>query len=432
MKEEFLGGRVSLHGSDCIEAMRSMAADSIDSCITDPPYHLASVVKRFGKPGSVAAKDYSGEKDGATGAYARASRGFMGKEWDGGDIAFRPETWEEVYRVLKPGAFMAVFGSSRGYHRMACAIEDAGFEIRDSLMFLYGTGFPKSQNVFEFIAKNLDEGEIAPVEWKGWGSALKPAFEPIVLARKPLSEKTIAENVLRWRTGALNVDATRIPVGNENIIPNIRDTSNANEGWVRPWMADKDKDANRQESAYATMQELGRFPANVVHDGSDEVIDAFPITTSGKPGIIRKGTNDGACYGAESRPPGTPMTGFGDSGSAARFFYSAKANRQDRAGSKHPTVKPLSLMQWLCRLVVPKGGTVIDPFAGTGTTGEAAWREGKRAILIERESEYQDDIRRRMRMADMGPDERARYETKMAEDHSSASNDNNKPEQVAA
>lgn len=174
---------------DCLDVLATLPADSIDACVTDPPYHLTRVVKRFGKPGSAPAQL------GTDGAYARASAGFMGKQWDGGDVAFRPETWAEVYRVLKPGAYLLAFGGTRTYHRLAVAIEDAGFEVRDMIAWVYGSGFPKSHNL---------DGDR-----EGWGTALKPAQEPICVARKPLIG-TVAENVARHGTGAINIDGCRV------------------------------------------------------------------------------------------------------------------------------------------------------------------------------------------------------------------------------
>lgn len=410
----------------------------------------------------------------------------MGCKWDTGETAFTAEFWAEVLRVLKPGAFIAAFGATRGYHRMTCAIEDAGFEIRDSLMWVYGTGFPKSHDVSKGIDKTNGEtgralkfttwmrstglksseidritgtnmgghyttlasqpavptralfemmrphitaeipewiemlinrveaerevvaqskngiaggsGEFvagndksagyaaefnitAPAtpaarEWEGWGTALKPAFEPIVLARKPLSESTVAANVLRWRTGALNIGASRI--GTE-VLPEMR--------------AGQAKLGTFERDDMVTPERVGRWPANVVHDGSDEVIEAFPNTNAAaRPGKAARarptgGASRGAMAGTDALAPH-----YGDTGSAARFFYSAKASRADRAGSKHPTVKPVSLMQWLARLITPPGGTVLDPFAGSGTTGAAALAEGFNCILVEREAEYVADI----------------------------------------
>lgn len=380
MSESFLEGRVILHAGDCMEILAGLEESSIDSVVCDPPYHLTSIVKRFGSANAAPAKS------GKSGAYKRASAGFMGKQWDGGDIAFNPELWALVWRALKPGGHLVAFSGTRTYHRMACAIEDAGFEIRDQLAWCYGSGFPKSHDVSKAIDKaeghwrgragavkiaeqpakgteyeRTDKGDpiTAAAAAAGWGTALKPAWEPIALGRKPFSG-TVADNWLRFGTGPINIDACR--VGNE---PRIN----------QPMGAPQNSYGGYAATATAT---AGRWPANIVLDGSEEVVVAF-------------------MDGEES---------------AARFFYSAKADADDRIGSKHPTVKPVDLMQWLVRLVTPKGGTVLDPFAGTGTTGEAAWREGMRAVLIERESEYQNDIRRRMCLCLAGPDEKRRESLK--------------------
>ena len=434
MVERFLGDRVILHASDCLEVLATLPENSIDSCCTDPPYHLTSIVRRFAATNeaddTITSRRVRERSDG----YARlVGGGFMGKVWDGGDIAFRPETWATVYRVLKPGAHLVAFGGTRTYHRLACAIEDAGFEIRDAIMWLYGSGFPKSHDVSkgidkaagaereivgsyavtrEFKGRNYvgDESYATEVditapataaarEWQGWGTALKPACELIVLARKPLSEGTIAANVLRWRTGALNIDACRVETPGETI------SNHGETGKSEPTSYSLGARVPMQTAGQA----LGRWPANIVHDGSDEVLAAFPETTTGD--LNRANiTAENQIYGM--RPKELSGLHFGDSGSAARFFYTAKADSDDRLGSKHPTVKPLDLMQWLVRLVTPRGGTCLDPFAGTGTTGEAAWREGFSAMLIEAETEYQNDIRRRMALALAGPDERIRESIK--------------------
>jgi site-specific DNA-methyltransferase (adenine-specific) len=354
----FLDGKVALHAGDCVEVMASLPEASVDSVVCDPPYHLTSIVKRFGADGAAPAKV------GKTGAYARASAGFMGKQWDGGDVAARVETWAAVFSVLKPGGHLLAFSGTRTYHRMVCAIEDAGFEVRDQIGWTFGSGFPKSHNA-----------------GNGWGTALKPAWEPIVLARRPLIG-TVAANVLQFGTGAINVDGCRVgtddtrSVASKSALGLINDDS---------WKA--------QEVMAGSA--CGRWPANLVHDGSEEVLEAFP-DADGAVSNSRTANNN-AVYGEQNGME--RQVGRGDSGSAARFFYTAKADSEDRLGSKHPTVKPLDLMQWLVRLVTPKGGVVLDPFAGTGTTGEAAWREGMRAILIEREEEYQADIARRMELA---------------------------------
>jgi site-specific DNA-methyltransferase (adenine-specific) len=363
----FLDGRVNLFAGDCLDVLAGLPENSVDSAVTDPPYHLTSIVKRFGGENAAEAKV------GKTGAYARASAGFMGKKWDGGDIAFRPETWAAVLRVMKPGAHLLAFSGTRTYHRMVCAIEDAGFEIRDQIGFAFGSGFPKSHNV-----------------GNGWGSALKPAWEPIVLARKPLSEKNISGNVLRWGTGALNIDGTRIATDD--------DTARTCNGNALGRMNDDNWQAKPGEhGGHAS----GRWPANLIHDGSEEVLEAFPeseVSGSARNGRPALANQDRIGITSFDNAKGSGAL-HNDSGSAARFFYSSKADATDRLGSKHPTVKPLDLMQYLCRLITPPGGTVLDCFAGTGTTGEAAWREGFNAILIEREEEYQADIARRMDLA---------------------------------
>jgi site-specific DNA-methyltransferase (adenine-specific) len=362
---------------DCLEELKKLPDNSIDSCVTDPPYHLTSIVKRFGKTRLEDNTRTSARVRDRTDGYARlVATGFMGKTWDGGDIAFQADLWREVWRVLKPGAHLAAMGATRGYHRMACAIEDAGFEVRDSLMWIYGTGFPKSHKVGE-----------------GWGTALKPAFEPIVLARKPLSEKTVAANVLKWGTGAINIDGCRVATFETSSRAGGRRPA-THEGYQRP-----NKTMYQDKTDWALPKE-GRWPANVITDGSEEVVKAFPSSASGSMNrqTISKGRRPGGFGNVGSDRvdpvPNGPM--YADSGSAARFFYSAKASKEDRADSKHPTVKPIALMQYLVRLITPPNGTVLDPFAGTGTTGAAAAREGMRSILIEREKEYQDDIKRRM------------------------------------
>lgn len=408
-----------LHAGDNRDALRAVSDNSVDSCVTDPPYALVSIVKRFGGANTAPARGND--------AYMRASAGFMGKTWDTGECAMSVEFWAEVLRVLKPGAHLVAFGATRGYHRMACAIEDAGFEIRDSLAWLYGTGFPKSHDVSLAIDKaagvegskgaprllpngreyrfnigfengeGYDSEKAARFEyipasdaaraWGGWGTALKPAFEPIVLARKPLSESTVAANVLRWGTGAINIDGCRIEAGR------LTEWGGGAAGGNK-W---NETNNGLGKSGEARPVE-GRFPANVVHDGSDEVAGAFPVTSSGT-GAVKRSTGTGYqanAYGKESRAVGTPNVEYGDSGSAARFFYSAKASKADRAGSKHPTVKPVALMAWLCRLITPAGGVVLDPFAGSGTTGAAALAEGFSVILCEREAEYVADIQRRL------------------------------------
>jgi site-specific DNA-methyltransferase (adenine-specific) len=449
--ETFLDGRVTLHCGDSRDVLRTLPDASIHAVVTDPPYALVSIVKRFGKKGAAPPKEY----EGGLGAYARSAAGFMGQKWDTGETAFAVEFWREVLRVLKPGGHVVAFSGTRTYHRLACAIEDAGFEIRDCLMWLYATGFPKSHDVSKAIdrhfgaerevvatkrkAQSFADGQVygsqpdkggiheitapataAAAAAAGLGTALKPAWEPIILARKPL-EGTVAANVLAHGAGALNIDGCRIGYEGEALPRHL--TSGSGRvgsggvycgGWVG-----EGRPAHHPMSDSVRHDERGRWPANVLHDGSPEVVAAFPAESGGGPPRKTKRSPDagnrtgyGAFGGQEE-----VVIGYGDSGSAARFFYSAKADADDRLGSKHPTVKPVDLMQWLCRLVTPPGGTVLDPFAGTGTTGEAAWREGFSAVLVERESEYQADIRRRMKLALGGPDERKRESIKARHGH---------------
>lgn len=466
--ETFLGGRVTLHCGDSRAVLKTLPDACIHAVVCDPPYALVSIQKRFGKAGSAPAQH------GTDGLYARASAGFMGQGWDTGETAFAVEFWREVLRVLKPGGHVVAFGGTRSYHRLACAIEDAGFEIRDALLdlmsldpivhafvqsldeaqlgafsrvmdllgfegllaWVYGSGFPKSHDVSKAIdrhfgaarevvatkrkAQSFADGQVygsqpdkggiheitapatAAAAAAGWGTALKPAWEPIILARKPLSG-TVAETVLTHGAGALNIDGCRV-VADWQQDPNARGWRGGNSkaaGAVNFGAGGKDR--------VSAPSDGGRWPANVVHDGSPEVVARFPDTASTPPGNIRPTPSTANTYGEFSK---RSLIGHTDSGSAARFFYSAKADADDRLGSKHPTVKPVDLMQWLCRLVTPPGGVVLDPFAGTGTTGEAAWREGFSAVLIEREEAYQADIRRRMGLCLAGPAERKRESAK--------------------
>ncbi len=332
-----------------------------DSCVTDPPYHLTGIGRTLQLKHNAMAKD---------GVARRKNVGFMGKAWDGGDIAFRPETWAAVLGKMKPGAHLIAFSGTRTYHRMACAIEDAGFEIRDQLAWCYGSGFPKSHNAGD-----------------GWGTALKPAWEPICLARKPL-EGTVAANVAKHGTGAINIDGCRID-GIKGVPASPRKNANGGDaggiyGRFEPPPTDTAGwDAN-----------AGRWPANILHDGSDEVLAGFPETTSG---AIREGSpyNHSGCVtmGAAS---GTKAGFDSNAGSAARFFYSAKAGPLDRLGSAHATVKPVDVMRWLCRLVTPKGGLILEPFAGSGTTGIAAMAEGFDCQMVELEADHFADIERKL------------------------------------
>ncbi len=354
---------------DCLKRLRELPNASVAAVVTDPPYGL----------------------------------GFMGKAWD--HAVPSADVWREVLRVLRPGGHMVAFFGSRTYHRGAVAIEDAGFEIRDQIMWIYGSGFPKSLDVSKAIDKAasaerekvihaprpVTPGTMAgasdtrpwieearargyheasgPVpitedakRWNGWGTALKPAHEPIVLARKPL-QGTVAANVLAHGTGAINVEACR--VGSEST---RRDTGSA-----AIW-----NNAGRMIGG----SDAGRWPANVLHDGSDEVIERFPHTESGR--MKPTHTNAGrSVYGQNKQGGFVTMETYGDAGSAARFFYSPKADAEDRneglprdMRNTHPTVKPVDLMRWLVKLITPPGGLVLDPFMGSGSTGKAALLDG--------------------------------------------------------
>jgi site-specific DNA-methyltransferase (adenine-specific) len=398
----------TLMAGDCIDMMRGMPDASVDSIVTDPPYHLTQA--------SRGGHARTNNPEMPHGRHRIGDKGFMGKVWDGGDIAHRVEMWAECLRVLKPGGHLLAFAGSRTYHRMTCAIEDAGFEIRDQIMWIYGSGFPKS--------KNLDG------DWEGWGSALKPSHEPICMARKPLIG-TVSANVDAHRTGAINIDACRVHA----------DDAQGGEYVVKRFApgASVVKDGNwKQDVAFRGEMKVGRWPANVIHDGSPEVLEQFPdapgqMADASLNTAARAGQN---CYGslragragessADRVYADIGGTNFAmkpgarrlDTGSAARFFYCAKASRTDRNegidgsdtpaveteatmrdcetadwsernGNHHPTVKPTDLMAYLCRLVTPPDGLVLDPFMGSGSTGKAAMREGFQFIGIDMTPEY--------------------------------------------
>ena len=468
----------NIHIGDNQLILPTLPDNSVDSIVTDPPYEL----------------------------------GFMGKTWDATGIAYNVELWRECLRVLKPGGHLLAFSGSRTYHRMAVAIEDAGFQIRDQIMWVYGSGFPKSLNISKAIdktngetgrkekftafmrstgitAKRIDEAtktmmgshytthptqpaiptfelwqKIRPLidatipkwvdelvdrieaerklvgsdtkarstagksalptvggttiyetwditapataeaeEWDGWGTALKPAHEPIVLARKPLMG-TVANNVLTYGVGGINIDGCRV---------GEREVSQSRGAKVTSAVYGKINVASLDD---AYPEGLGRFPANFIHDGSDEVLQLFPDTKSTK-SMRGVGLSSSNVYGQGDKQFDT-MRGHDDSGSAARFFYCAKANKKDRnqglngfeekrpdersvtgmgtfeekgvakQANHHPTVKPTDLMRYLCRLVTPPNGTVLDPFTGSGSTGKAALLEGFNFIGIEQSEEY--------------------------------------------
>jgi DNA modification methylase len=323
---------------DCREWMADLPENSVDSIVTDPPYGLS----------------------------------FMGKGWDHGVPGV--EFWMAALRVAKPGAYLLAFGGTRTHHRLMVAIEDAGWEIRDTIMWVYGSGFPKSHN--------------GP--WGG--TALKPAWEPIILARKPLIPLTVAANVQKFGTGGLNIDGCRIETSTKDqtyIMERVGGFNNTQSiGGNGKYSGGEIMD--RAESYDAAK---GRWPANLIHDGSDEVLAAFP-DSKGQQGDVRgtepshTGDENTNCYGEFARVPAPKRN---DTGSAARFFYCAKASRSDRgADNNHATVKPTDLMRYLCRLITPPGGTVLDPFMGSGSTGKAALKEGFGFTGIELSPDYCD------------------------------------------
>jgi site-specific DNA-methyltransferase (adenine-specific) len=390
----YFSQRFNLFNGNAKEVLTFMASNSIDSIVTDPPYEL----------------------------------GFMGKSWDSTGIANDVQLWKEVLRVLKPGGHLLSFGGSRTYHRMAVAIEDAGFEIRDQIMWVYGSGFPKSLNIDKAIDKaagverevvgqkitgnaRTDQGwaggqimidETSPTtkeakQWQGWGTALKPAHEPIVLARKPV-EGTVTNNVLTYGVGGINIDSARVISDDwdeKTVLGKYCGTNDGNDSVTNNFGVKEIKSTNTESTL------IGRFPANFIHDGSDEVNKSL--------------------------------------GEPARFFYCAKANKRDRNEgldgfvakrdhdgradggvggdnprnrtndaklNHHPTVKPTDLMQYLCRLITPPNGIILDPFLGSGSTGKAAMYEGFNFIGIELTDEYLPIAKARIEFALANLDEK--------------------------
>jgi len=361
---------------NCLEVLTQLEDNSIDSIVTDPPYEL----------------------------------GFMGKAWDNTGIANNKEMWSECLRVLKPGGHLLAFSGTRTYHRMASAIEDAGFEVRDMIEWVYGSGFPKSLNIGKAVDKlqgneREELGDMKPAgfktaasgytdtkawsgkvskgtsEWEGWGTALKPAHEPICFARKPLEKGlTIAENCLKYGTGGINIDESRVePTGD-----------------VSGWSQTGSKAGENRAMSGANYErepkpdnQNGRFLANLIHDNSEEVRECFPETKTGAvKTTIDNGANQPINLGG-----GLTKERLADSGNASRFFksiiYQSKASKRDRGeGNIHPTVKSVALMEYLIKMVTPKGGIVLDPFAGSGSTLVAAKQNGFQYIGIELDKDY--------------------------------------------
>lgn len=417
--------KLVLHEGDNRISLRRMIDDGIfvDSVITDPPYGLTSITKRFG------AKKAAPAGFGTDGAFGRLSSGFMGSTWDGSGIERDPEFWALIYDVLKPGGYVAAFSSPRTGHWQACAMESAGFIMHPFIVWAYGQGMPKAHNAAMAIDKELgiigtrgepksrahaawiergamrgDEGNDGwqrewmddpkaveknarryepgckeSSEWDGWAygaQALKPAFEPIYIAQKPFSEKNGALNLIKHGVGAINIDACRVPTDDDDRqnygISGDEGKPSANAVCY----GERDRVAYERPAA-------GRHPANLIHDTSGPVMGMFPGGSA-------------RFFNAFPADPGP-------------LFYHGKATKVDRAGSKHPTVKPVTLMRWLCRLFTPPGGTILDPFGGSGTTGKAAIDEGFTALLCEADPLFINDIRTRFDL------NRCNYDTEIEE-----------------
>lgn len=368
-------GRVRLYAADCREALRTIPSNSVDSVVTDPPYALVSVLKRFGGANAAPAKH------GTDGLYARASAGFMGETWDTGETAFAVEFWSEVFRVLKPGGHVLAMSATRTYHRLAVAIEDAGFDIRDQLAWVYGSGFPKNHSAARLIDKTFglkgegDGLDYQPwteeaAEWDGWGTAIKPAWEPICMARKPL-EGSLAANLAKWRVGGLNIRAS--------LVPSEQRFKTIEGGLVRSGVYD---DFKNEGGTAKVKTDAPRWPANIMHDGSPEVLAAFG--DHARFFYCPKASPADRDEGLDHMPIVTVEGGGGTAHEKADAYGSVKPNRRN----VHPTVKPTPLMAYQINLVTPPGGVVLDPFMGSGSTGKAAILGGFRFIGVEQDARY--------------------------------------------
>jgi len=388
---------VDIIRSDNLKYLKTMEDNSVHSVVCDPPYEISFMYSEKNK-------------------------------WDRGSRAHDQELWAECLRVLKPGGYLLAFSATRTYHRLATAIEDAGFLIRDQLAWMYGSGMPHGLNVAKAIDKHLgvkptvigsrklqgkartmnggnymgyeEREEIDEINltratskqaklYEGFNTHLKPAVEPIVMAQKPLSEKTIVKNILRWGTGAINIDGCRTAIDTSLDDPRLSGKGR----WIT-------KDAGRNVGAKYRGVEIvgtgkGRYPANLLHDGSDEVRSLFPSVKSGV--AVQRNGGGQKFWGKGNGCGAREDAGYKDDLSAARFFYCAKRSKSEKGNSEHPTIKPIRLMRYLTRLITPPGGIVLDHFAGTGTTGYAAYLEGFDSILIEQSKEYVRDTKNRFR-----------------------------------
>ena len=432
-----------LYHGNMLDMLNVIPSNSVDSIVTDPPYGLTTIVKRFGKENSAPAQF------GSDGAFSRLSKGFMGKEWDGSGVEYNIDTWKKCYEILKDGGYLLAFGGTRTYHKIASAIEEAGFEIRDCIMWIYGSGFPKSMNISKClearekygkantrtkrIVEQSCEGESYRIKqtnngamgelidatrkyylpstelakkWQGWGTTLKPAYEPIIVARKPFVG-SLVDNVIKNCVGGINIDECRIPF-EDTKNPATNPLYRKEAGYKLPVKGLKSNGVVGFTSSKNEVNKLGRFPANLILTYDDntykEVCSGFPITSGGKTKlnseVKRKGIKeDGSSFNSKTCGfdvnKGTGLCNYGDSGSASRYFYCAKASQKDRnegleefedkikvfngksslsskemkdiekrfttiTKNTHPTVKPTQLMQYLVRLITPKEGTICD------------------------------------------------------------------------
>jgi DNA modification methylase len=422
-----MGDSMKILNGDSLEILKSLEENSLDSLVTDPPYGLSQVTPQMMK------ECLTSWSSGDTWTPKNKKGGFMGKGWD--SFVPQPDLWREVYRVMKHGAYGVVFAGTRTQDLMSISLRLAGFEIRDTIMWIYGSGFPKSHNVALGIDKKLghtNRGKAIPTasryqasdteeknkltsnpvgaytsrderskQWVGYGTALKPAYEPIILIRKP-PEGTVADNALKWGVGGINIDSTRIPLQEGETIgvpPQPNKVTEAQRGF---------RITTEKIGSMSDDWKKGRWPANIMLDAeSAQELDQ-------QSGIQKSGTagSKSRAWGVAGKPTigkweAKGSEGYGDTGGASRFFYTTKANKKEReAGLEsrtdskranvHPTVKPIDLMQYLVRLVTPAGGTVLEPFLGSGTTLCACALEGFHGVGIEREEEYAEIARARV------------------------------------
>jgi DNA modification methylase len=362
-------GAATVFNADCLAVLRTMPADSVDSVVTDPPYGLSNT-SAFDVTDTIV-RWAAGARE-----YVPRARGFMGNAWDG--FVPPPAVWDEVYRVLKPGGHLLAFAGTRTQDLMGLSIRFAGFDIRDSIAWLHAQGFPHGLDIGKAIDKELGANRTAPKTpataeaeaWDGWGTSLKPAFEPVIMARKPL-DGTVGHNVLAHGVGGLNLAATRI--GTDEV------TINSFDAGARPF-------GGAVGEAYTSTKSVGRWPANAMLDEHQAAeLDRQSGFTRSRSSVPRAG-KAGAGWGMT-----TGGQEHNDEGGASRFFFVAKPKKADKPvvdGIAHPTVKPVPLMRELVRLVTPVGGLVLDPFGGSGTTAEAAVEEGMNVIAIEAETSF--------------------------------------------